>query len=52
MTRMGLWQECVCVRCLRPFYSSLEGAMKLRFSSSAPLQMNFSLESFLAKVKN
>ena len=33
------------------FLLPFEGAMKPRFSSSAPLQMYFSLESFLAKVK-
>ena len=37
--------------CLRSFYSSLEGAMNLKFSPPAPLQMYFSLVSFLAKAK-
>ena len=36
---------------LRSFYSTVEGATKLKFSHHAPLEMAFHMVSFLAKVK-
>ena len=36
---------------LRPFYSSLEGAMKLKFVPSAPIEMLCPMVSFFAEVK-
>ena len=36
---------------LRSFYSTVEGAMKLKFAHYTPLEMRFHMVSFLDKVK-